>query len=282
MTTETRNWTAKDGLTIVGDVGGNPVAPTIVLMHGGGQTRHSWSGATRAIIEAGYHVVNFDARGHGDSDWSPDGRYSLPQRADDLRTVIADVDGPVALVGASLGGATAMRAIADGYRPAALALIDIVPNPDRAGVARIRAFMMGNPDGFGTLDEVADAIAAYNPHRPRPRDTAGLNRNLRLRENGRYYWHWDPGILSHDPDVDLADFTDTIEGLKQAGAMPTLLVRGLQSDVVDDSGIAELAEAMPQLEVFDVAGAGHMVAGDRNDAFNAGILDFLKRQLPVG
>lgn len=277
----TRRWTAADGITIVGDIGGDPSAPTILLMHGGGQTRHSWAGAVDALIEAGYHVVNLDAAGHGDSDWAGDGIYDLDRRVAHLHAVTADIDGPIVLVGASLGGATAMRAVASGDRPAAVILVDIVPKPDRGGVQRIRDFMQSAPDGFASLDEVADAVARYNPHRPRPSASSGLIRNLRQREDGRYRWHWDPAILAADLDDSLREFEETIAGLASAQGVPILLVRGLESDVVNDRGIAELRAVLPALETYDVAGAGHMVAGDRNDAFNQGIIDFLKRRMPV-
>jgi len=59
--------------------------------------------------------------------------------------------------------------------------------------------------------------------------------------------------------------------------IPTLLVRGGHSDIVDDAGVAELRRLVPQTEVFEVPEAGHMVAGDRNDAFNEGVIDFLRR-----
>ncbi|WP_336967491.1 alpha/beta hydrolase [Sphingobium aromaticiconvertens] len=278
-TVETRRWTMADGRAIVGDTGGDPAAPTVVLMHGGGQTRHSWAGAVDALLRQGYHVINYDAAGHGDSDWSE--VYTLHSRSSDLMTIIEQANGPVALVGASLGGATAMRAVAHGYQPAALALVDIVPRPDLRGVKRIRDFMLANSDGFASLDAVADAIAAYNPHRPRPRDNGGLMRNVRLRDNGRYYWHWDPRILATDLDEELKEFEDVVAGLQSARNVPLLLVRGLASDVVDDHGIAELTHTMPHMEIWDVAGAGHMVAGDRNDAFNQGVLDFLSRTMPA-
>lgn len=277
----TRRWTAPDGIEIVGDVGGDPAAPAVVLMHGGGQTRHSWSGAVGALIAAGYHVVNFDAAGHGESGWAGDGIYDLDRRIGHLHTVTAGIEGPIALVGASLGGATAMRALASGDRPAAVALVDIVPKPDRGGVQRIRDFMRSAPDGFASLDEVADAVAGYNPHRPRPATNSGLMRNLRRRENGRWHWHWDPAILTADVDESLAEFEETIAGLATAQEVPILLVRGLESDVVNDRGIADLRAVLPALEICDVAGAGHMVAGDRNDAFNQGIIEFLQRRMPV-
>lgn len=272
------------GITIVGEIGGDPNAPTVILMHGGGQTRHSWAGAMNALIRAGYRVINYDSRGHGESGWSADGCYTLPSRAADLKELIRDLarpDVPLALVGASLGGATAMWALTEGLRPAAVVLVDIVPRPDPEGVARIRNFMSGNPDGFESLEEVADAVAAYNPHRPRPRDLSGLEKNLRRRADGRFQWHWDPKILARDTGEELAEFETTVKGLKRVRDVPVLLVRGLASDVVNAEGIAELRDAMPNLEIFDVTGAGHMVAGDRNDAFNQGVLDFLARLVPA-
>jgi pimeloyl-ACP methyl ester carboxylesterase len=185
------------------------------------------------------------------------------------------------LVGASLGGATAIEAVSAGYRPDVLSLVDIVPRPDPGGVARIRKFMLANPNGFATLEEAADAVAAYNPHRARPPDNEGLRKNLRLREDKRFYWHWDPNILSVDPVRQVAEFERAVRGLTRAQGIPVQLVRGLKSDIVTEDGIEDFRRAMPSLEVFDVANAGHMVAGDRNDVFTAGVIEFLQRHMPT-
>jgi pimeloyl-ACP methyl ester carboxylesterase len=278
----TKSWIAADGVKIVGDVAGNPDAPAVVLMHGGGQTRHSWSGAVEPLRDAGYFVVNIDLRGHGDSGWSPDGQYSPALLADDLRNVMADIAGPVAWVGASMGGMTAMQALADGMRPEALVLVDIVLRPEPEGVDRIRKFMLGNPSGFASVGEAADAVAAYNPRRRRPGNPAGLLKNLRLNADGRYYWHWDPRLMSGDAGAASRVFKQIGEGVRAAVPVPTLLVRGADSDVVSDAGVAAFREVMPHIEVFDVAQAGHMVAGDSNDAFNGAVLEFLARQFAVG
>src|ERR1700680_1885101 len=79
-----RRYKVADHLELVADVGGDPKAPPVVLLHGGGQTRHSWGGAMRALIAQGYYVINLDARGHGDSNWARDGNYSLDVLAADL------------------------------------------------------------------------------------------------------------------------------------------------------------------------------------------------------
>ncbi|MET0365484.1 MAG: alpha/beta hydrolase, partial [Sphingobium sp.] len=108
-------------------------------------------------------------------------------------------------------------------------------------------------------------------------DVSGLARNLRQRE-GRYFWHWDPRMLDADNQTVRQD---RLLAFAAGLTMPTLLVRGLASDVVSEEGVAEFRTLLPSLEVVDVAGAGHMVAGDRNDAFNLGVVQFLERHLPL-
>ncbi|MBX9885844.1 MAG: alpha/beta hydrolase, partial [Novosphingobium sp.] len=194
-----RRIVSRDQLVLAADDLGPQDAPVVILLHGGGQTRHSWSGAATALAQRGYRVINFDARGHGESEWSAAGAYSLDDRVGDLEAIVGPLGRPFALVGASLGGATSIHASARVMRPAALVLVDIVPHPEPEGIDRIVTFMRAHPEGFATLDEAVDAVAAYNPERPRPRDPAGLMRNLRQREDGRLYWHWDPRIMASRP-----------------------------------------------------------------------------------
>ena len=279
MNPETIRIPVAPGIEIAADVAGRRGAPTVILGHGGGQTRHSWDKCEEQLARAGYYAINYDLRGHGDSDWSPDGDYAITTRAQDLITVAAQGSAPVALVGASLGGITALLAACLGLEPAALVLVDIVPKMAPAGVAKIRSFMMASPNGFATIEEAADAISAYYPERPRPKDLSGLNKNLRLQPDGRYQWHWDQRMMSDtraDPQhmlelLDAADWTDRV---------PTLLVRGMKSDIVDDEGVADLRRRIPALEIADIRGAGHMVAGDQNDEFNAAVIEFLTRVMP--
>lgn len=273
----------KEGLKLVADVGGPADAPLVVLLHGGGQTRHSWSGAMTILMKAGYRVINFDARGHGESDWSHSGDYDLSARSRDLVTILPGDSVPVALVGASMGGMTSFHAVGSGLVPGvrALIMVDIVMRPAPEGVEKIQNFMAGHVGGFATLDEVADAVAAYNPERPRPSDPSGLMKNLRLRDDGRLYWHWDPRMLDILPNPDTPDWTEQLLAVSDNVTVPTLLIRGGQSDIVDDAGVTEMRSLVPQTEIFDVPGAGHMVVGDRNDAFNKGVIDFLSRHMPA-
>jgi len=278
-----RTFTTRDGIVLAADAGGRDDAPTVILLHGGGQTRHSWAGELDRLVARGYRGISYDARGHGESGWSPDGDYSIGALAADLETVLAECRRPLVLIGASMGGITSLYAIGNASRDLAdaLILVDIVPRPARAGADRIRKFMTGNPQGFATLDEAIDAVAAYNPERPRPRNPEGLMRNLRLRDDGRLYWHWDPRLLGMRETAEPPMINDA---MRVAGniRVPTLLVRGGRSDVVDDAGVAEMKTIIPQTEVFDVPAAGHMVAGDDNSAFHSGITGFLERHLPLG
>src|SRR6201990_1837870 len=107
-----------DRVRIAGDAWGDRKGPLVLLQHGGGQTRHAWKGAGEQLGAAGYHAVAFDARGHGDSDWAPDGLYGPDVMVDALKCVIAalqaarpapDAARPV-LVGASMGGGTSLVA----------------------------------------------------------------------------------------------------------------------------------------------------------------------------
>ena len=269
------------GLRIAADHWGDPAGPLVLLQHGGGQTRHAWKGTGKSLAAAGYHAVAFDARGHGDSDWDPDGNYSQDSMVDDLISVIAGLGGKRSiLVGASMGGGTSLVAAGeDRVDATALVLVDIAPQVDTAGVGKIRTFMSQRPEGFESLEEVADAISSYQPHRSRPKDLAGLGKNVRLGLDGRYHWHWDPkfgrGVRN------LKDRQARLEACARSLTLPTLLVRGGLSDVLTEGGAQNFLELCPHAEYVNVAGAAHMVAGDRNDIFANAVNDFLSRNVPV-
>jgi len=265
---------------LAADEAGTRGDPAVVLLHGGGQTRHSWGRATKALARNGFHAITVDLRGHGDSDWAPDGDYSIDVLAADIRAIAASLPSPPALVGASLGGLSSLIATGEVETPIAraLVLVDIVPRVEMAGSTEIRDFMTGNPDGFATLDEAADAVARYLPHRPRPSDTRGLAKNLRLRDDGRYHWHWDPAMLAglgaHSGNP---EHHARLERAARALTFPTLLIRGGHSRVVSLEGVAEFRRLIPHSEFVNIDRADHMVAGDANDAFNAPLLGFLER-----
>ncbi len=273
----------RDGNRLVADAEGKPGDPSVVLIHGGGQTRHSWGTTLSMLAGQGWRAYSLDLRGHGDSEWASDGDYSLDAFEGDVRSVSRTLGDAPALVGASLGGISSLAAIGENPDQAvarALVLVDVAPRIEEVGRERIGMFMIEYMEaGFASLDEVADAIQAYNPHRPRPSNLEGLKKNLRERD-GRWYWHWDPAFISgrmggtDETRVALVD-PDRLQAAARNLKIPTLLVRGRVSDLLSEEGAQELLELVPHARYANVAGAGHMVAGDRNDAFNDAVVEFL-------
>ena len=277
----TRSWPGTDGVTLAGDEWGPADGPLVILQHGGGQTRHAWKNVGETLGSTGYRAIAFDARGHGDSDWAADGRYSQDAMIEDLVCLLRSLGHPrAALVGASMGGGTSLVAVGEDYVDAtALVLVDIAPRVEPAGVARIKAFMKQKPEGFDTLEEVADAIASYQPHRARPRNLSGLAKNVRVGSDGKYRWHWDPRFL--DRPTDVVKRQQRFEACAKNLRLPVLLVRGGLSDVLTEEGAREFLALCPHAEYVSIGTAGHMIAGDRNDVFGHAVTDFLSRVVPV-
>jgi pimeloyl-ACP methyl ester carboxylesterase len=275
-------WEGAKGVRIAGDSWGPADGPLVILLHGGGQTRHAWKGTGERLAAQGYRTIALDARGHGDSEWAADGDYLQSTMVDDLLLVLGQIDPqarPV-LVGASMGGGVALKAIGEDHVDAtALVLVDIAPRIEPEGVEKIRSFMFAKPEGFSNLDEVADAIASYQPHRERPTNLAGLAKNLRMGEDGKYRWHWDPVFMQGPRDLGARQAQQ--ERSAQNLRVPALLVRGGLSDIVSEQGAREFLDLCPHAEYIDVVGASHMVAGDRNDVFADSVIEFLSRTVPV-
>ncbi|WP_313955587.1 alpha/beta hydrolase [Paraburkholderia sp. BCC1886] len=272
-------WDGARGVRLAGDSWGNSRDPLVVLQHGGGQTRHAWKDTGQQLGASGYYAVSFDARGHGDSTWAPDGDYTEDAMVEDLLCVVSAVGGSTpALIGASLGGITSMIAAGEKQLDVrALVIVDVAPRIEAHGVERIHRFMTGRPEGFTSLDEVADAISAYQPHRPRPSSLDGLAKNLRVGADGRYRWHWDPRFRPDQRDPLARE--PRLSRCVQALTVPTLLVRGAKSDVLSAASVEHFMTLCPHAQTIDVAGAAHMVAGDRNDLFGDAMRGFLDRAL---
>jgi pimeloyl-ACP methyl ester carboxylesterase len=267
------------GVRLAADRRGPDDGPVILLLHGGGQTRHSWRRSAAALAAEGFRVYSLDTRGHGDSDWSPDRNYDVHTLAADVRAVIDQLAVPVVLVGASLGGLTSLLVARDAGPSVVtgLVLVDVVPRFEASGGDRVRSFMAERPDGFASLDEAAESVSRYLPHRPRPASAEGLRRNLRRRPDGRWHWHWDPGFLA---GIDHADsippeFIDELEEAAIGLQIPILLLRGKLSDVVSVEGVQRFIALVPGTRFIEISGAGHTAAGDDNDAFTEAIHDYI-------
>lgn len=279
-----RWFTNRVGMRLAADTWGDPCRPGVLLVHGGGQTRHSWGGTAVALAGQGWHTVAYDQRGHGRTDRAPDRDYGNQRFAEDLVDVAGSLRGdsgtaPV-VVGASLGGLAALLAEGD-LAPgtcSALVLVDITPRMEPDGVRRIVGFMLDKVhEGFGSLEEAAAAIAEYQPHRPAPSDLRGLSKNLRRDPDGRWRWHWDPDFFLGPHPVGSGQSYPRFEAAARALEVPTMLVRGRLSDLVSEETAEEFLALCPTAEYVDVSEAGHMVAGDRNDAFTEAVARFAAR-----
>ena len=279
-TAQTVEYEGVGGVTLVADEWNRGAAeaaqhPTIVMLHGGGPNRFSWHKTGQILADQGYHVIALDTRGHGDSDRAPGADYAIETLAGDAIAVIDAIGRPVVLIGASMGGLTGILVAeqAGPQRVRKLVLVDVVPRYEKDGSARIRDFMFGNIDGFDSLEQAADAVAAYLPHRAKPRSPDGLKKNLRLRD-GRWYWHWDPALLTK-PSDDPALRTEKLEAAAIGLQIPILLIRGKLSDVVSAEGVADFLAKVPGARLVELSDAGHTAAGDDNDAFSAAVVEFV-------
>lgn len=271
------SWLGAEQNLLVGSAFGDPSHPPVLLLHGGGQTRHAWGGTAEVLADAGFFAVTLDQRGHGQSDWSASGEYLFDSFVADLHAILPHFRTPPALVGASLGGLTGMLALGERRSPlfSALILVDVAHRLERTGVERIVSFMTTHLTGFASLEDAADAIAAYMPHRQRPKDLSGLAKNLRQGPDGRFRWHWDPRFIQGRGGPREVDLPQRLEEAARHLCVPTLLIRGRQSDVLSQEAADEFLQLAPHARYVDIK-AAHMVAGDKNDVFTEVVLEFLQ------
>ena len=269
---------------IIASEWGDNTNPLVIMLHGGGQTRHSWKGVAAKIANLGFHVIAHDLRGHGESFWDSDGDYTFDAHRDDLVRIIQQLGKKANLVGASLGGMISLSLaghVEESKHCSGLIMVDIGMRPNDEGSDRIVEFMRSGAKGFASVEEAADAVSGYLPHRERPKDISGLKKNLRLKEDGRYYWHWDPLFLTDRTgmgEVREERFRQLENSAKRI-SVPTLLVQGALSDILTIKEKEEFLNAVPHAKFAEIQQATHMVVGDKNDIFAEAIVDFLSEHI---
>jgi pimeloyl-ACP methyl ester carboxylesterase len=269
---------------------GPAAAPTVLAMHGGGQTAYMFEEIGASLAAAGRHVIAPDLPGHGDSTslGGPEmfTRQNLAATIPPLLQefgIGADLrGGPVAIIGASLGGIIGLTlAAADPDLVSAIVLIDVAHRLEVEGVRRIVNFMQKH-ESFGTLEEAAEAVAEYVPNRPKS-DPQRLRRNLRQRPDGR--WVWKHNLRSVSPEqVESVDPNEILEGLRDdVGKVtcPVLVLRGSASDVLSADGANEIVELLANARIETVHNAGHLAAGDNSASTVSLVGTFFDEVLPV-
>jgi pimeloyl-ACP methyl ester carboxylesterase len=266
---------------------GPSAAPTVIALHGGGQTAYMFEDIGAALRD-NRHVIAVDLPGHGESG-SLDSSEGVSRQE-----LAATIPGlleqfgvqPVAVVGASLGGITAMTLAATHPElVAAIVLIDVGHRLEPEGVARIIEFMTKH-ESFASLEDASMAIGEYLPNR-KPSPPERLKRNLRQRPDGRWVWKHSLGRISRErmEKIESNDWEqDILVGLDADAATiqaPVLVLRGASSDVLSNDGANEVTAILPNARLATIASAGHLAAGD-NPASTANLIrDFLDEVLPA-
>ncbi len=268
-----------EGLVLRGEALGDAAAPAAILLHGGGQTLGAWTRLALELSRHGWQTIALDLRGHGDSDRSPSGDYRLHVLVADVVELVRQQPQPPVLIGASVSGIAALVAAGTAARDTmrGLVLVDVAPTLQTDGIDRILGFMRAHlQEGFASVEEAAEAIRSFMPGRRPDRGGPGLRRHLKLGSDGRYRWHWDPAFIAGDRWAAVHPHREAIMEAAKRVQVPTMLVRGRDSELVTPEAAREFLELVPHAEYFDVHGAGHMIVGDDNNSFLSRVTCFLE------
>src|SRR5947209_12031906 len=263
---------------------GNPGAPPLLLVHGGRDHCRNWDWVASAL-RRDWHVLAPDLRGHGDSQWSPDGNYSMAAYIYDLAQLIDQQElAPVTVVAHSLGGMitlrytgiypeTVRRLVAiEGLGVTPKTMIERAKQPIaermRRWIDEQRALSGRLPRRYASIEDalkrMQEANAHLSPEQAPHLTQHGVNQN----EDGTYSWKFDNYVRADRPyGLTQAE----TEQLWQRIACPTLLVYGKESwasNPEQDGRIRHFKDA--RAVSFD--GAGHWVHHDRLEEF----LDLLR------
>lgn len=237
-------------------------APELVFVHGSAQNAHTWD---TVLLALGRPAIAVDLAGHGHSDWKDDFGYRPYLHAADVAAAMrAWCEGPVVLVGMSLGGSTAYSVAAEHPELVrALVGVDILPNPSSSAVKDIEDFVSG-PQSFPSFGDILDRTMEFNPTRSESSLRRGIMHNAYRSEDGSWQWRYDrrerpraETTASATPTQDPWQVIDAID-------VPFLLMRGgAKGSVVTDESVAELLRRRPNTQVELVEGAGHSIQGDK-------------------
>ncbi|HTV45259.1 MAG TPA: alpha/beta hydrolase [Stellaceae bacterium] len=256
------------------DWGGQGKRP-ILFLHGGALTAHTWDLCCLALRDD-FRCLALDQRGHGDSDWAPDGDYSIAAQREDVRGVAQSLGlDRFVLVGMSMGAINGLAyAIRYPETLSALVVIDAGPNVRRPGSTRIRDFVNGGSEPE-TLEAIIARALAFNPRRDPLILRRSLMHNLREGTDGTWTWKYDRHRFQRmGGDQHAAERRALADGLANI-TCPTLVVRGAESDVFHDEDAERLAAGLPDGRWIKIARAGHTVQGDNPKDLSAALREFL-------
>lgn len=276
---ERREFEGFGGLRIVADAFGNAESPPVVLVHSGGQSKEFWHGSAQALAEAGRYAICIDLRGHGESGHAADGRYDLDAHIQDLRAVLSSLPTRALVVGAGLGAIIALATVGESapHLVSGLALVDVNIWFEEAALKRLHTALLERTTAVDAPDKIAAAVAAAHPGEPTPAVTERLLASFAKRGDGKLEWRGDPKALQGS---DLFSQQDRLTEAAGRIVGPVVLVRGSLNDTISNENLQRLQATIKGSELVEIEGAGHFLAADREDLFNAVLLDFLERHAP--
>ncbi|MCK9518111.1 MAG: alpha/beta hydrolase [Dehalococcoidia bacterium] len=256
---------------------GEPGAPAIVMLHGFGVSGHMFDEFAERL-QSRFRLIALDQRGHGDSDWAEDGDYSREAFVEDLEAVREALGlKTFLLVGHSMGGLNAVAYTAKyPERVRALVLVDVGPEAAKEGVDNIVRFTRG-PDEL-EFEEFVQMAHQFNPRRSIENIRDRMRHRLRQMESGKWTWKFDRRFRQEKSGLRIGSelSNDEVWQLYRSVRVPTLLVRGAESDVLTQEVAERVAREMHQARLVVVRGAGHSVPGDNPDDFSAAVESFLE------
>ncbi len=254
---------------------GDPSLPTLLFLHGGNQSAHSWDLVSLHLADR-FHIIAPDQRGHGDSEWARDADYSSHAMAADAHAILShfNIDQPI-VIGHSMGGMNTLRlALEQPDLLDRLVLVDVGPELSEAGAKAIRNFVVDNRE-FDDLEDFIQNVQKYDPYRSREHIERTVKYNLLKRADGKYISKRDhgPRLATTQTQREQSDRFSLSDA--SSISQPTLVIRGADSNLFSPEAAQRFAEALPQGQLKTVPDSGHNVHGQNTSGFIAALIPFL-------
>jgi pimeloyl-ACP methyl ester carboxylesterase len=263
-----------DGLELHYLEWGNPDAQPLVLLHGGGQSAHTWDPCC-LILARRYRCLALDQRGHGDSGWSPAGAYSIQDHARDIARFVARLALREPIVaGMSMGGINAIAYAADHASALrALVSIDVGPDVQFEPVERLMRGL-GAYRHFQSPEDAAERLSRLGARRARSLLKDTLSRNLRQERDGSWTWKYDPRTLVGLSAEDILAPRKPLWDVLGRISCPVLVVRGGDSEIFSEGDAEKLTRHLPRAFCVTVPNARHSVQTDNPRGLAEAIIAF--------
>lgn len=277
---EVREFEGFGGVKLAADTFGAREAPSVLLLHSGGQSREFWHESARALADAGRYAICFDLRGHGQSGHAADGRYDLDAHVQDLRAILTSLPSRSLVVGTGLGAIIALTTVGESapHLVSGLALVDINIWSEEDTLQRLHSALLKRTTSLESPEQILDTLASIHPGEPTPAGADRLLQSFTKKQDGRLEWRGDPRALEAS---DLASQQERLSAAAAKIVAPVVLVRGSLNATIPMQSLQRLQEIIPGAELVEIEGAGHFLSAEREDLFNAVLLDFLERQAPL-